>query len=1416
MAPGLLALVSEKHRKSVAGLIRAILWQAGREGFFFFEASSHGRLLRATPWLSGASTNNDMAPGTLTALYSSHQGKLSDKWSSYISIYERLFSELKDKSSRILEIGIQNGGSLEIWAGYFSRATAIVGCDINEACRALTYDDHRIHVVVGDANTDQVEEAVASYSPRFDLIIDDGSHRSGDVIRSFGRYFPRLEDGGLFVVEDLHCSYWAEFEGGLFNPASSMAFFKRLADVVNHEHWGLSETRTVLLESFARTYGATFDEELLGHIHAIEFLNSVCVIRKKTSAENRLGTRVISGQEAIVDSGLLALHGSGPLRSDQLGNAWSKVRPLPEDELAALRVLARDLDAALAARTAELRDARKAALYADIRSNVVQSHVHQLRGKSSEAAREVQQLFEALQTLRTHTSTLESVLNLRQSQVDEILNSTSWRVTKPLRWVGLQKRRVARAAKLLPALSQRAGGFSNLARRGVQVLSESGLRGVRSSIRAVEAEELGLISSPAPDTFNLGSDPFEDIARQIYAGQQAEFAPREIFESINRFEQKPMISVIMPVYKTPVQWLARAIESLQEQFYDNWELCAVDDCSPTADQRKVLEQYARNDPRVRYRMLERNSGIAAASNAGLEMAQGEFIALLDHDDELPGDALFWAVDAINKNPHVDFIYTDECKIDDTSERRLFDFIFKPDWSPEILFNSMLTGHLTVYKKDVVNALGGFRSQYNFSQDYDLALRMAEVAREIVHIERVLYLWRSIPGSAASGGKDFARESNIAALDDALVRRGIQGKAKPLPHANYVEVVVPKAVKVSIVIPSDSFKNLNLALNAILEKTDYPNYEVVVVCNGPLAEQLEEEFRSSPHIGFLPYNKKYNFSDKCNEGARAASGEIVVFYNDDVFPAQADWIEKLIEYLSIAGVGGVSPKLLHEDETIQYAGMISGTPGLCGTAYNNLPREATDSFLSMHKYVRNVSILSGACCALKTEVFWRIGGFDPINTPDGHSDMDLSYKLLEAGYRCVYTPHAVLYHIGNHSWGAKAVKYKADIYALKRWGAYLSKDPNFTDSMKKVLYRDFRFTYKIFASHIDASATYTGPDVLFVSHELSLTGAPRMLLCAAVAVLRGGGFPVVVAPEDGPMRRELEQAGVVVIVDESLCEGHFLFERFARNFDAVVVNTMAVSAVVRQVEAIDDLDVIWWLHEGRALQTVLEAESGIDRTRVRLLCVSEYARAHLPADFRADVLYNGIPDRSGKVQKKPLAERCTFVLAGTVEHRKGQDLFAEAILLLPEDVRASCRFLLTGKLSEQNMPFWSGVRERMGTASALEYLGLLNHSELLDLLASADAVVCCSRDEAFSLVVVEAAMLSKPSIINPNVGVAEILQHKKSCLLFEAENAASLAEQMLAVFHDRGGMSNLGLEARKVYEERFTIDRFSEEFLRLVR
>lgn len=974
-----------------------------------------------------------------------------------------------------------------------------------------------------------------------------------------------------------------------------------------------------------------------------------------------------------------------------------------------------------------------------------------------------------------------------------------------LMWTNLKLRRVKRITNFLFFIMKRNGGAFPLMRKGTNILLQQGVRGLVLKLRTLEVLVLQKIRT----------ENTEEIARGIFAEQQSELSAELAQQMQEGFSVRPLISIIMPVYNTPVQWLRRAVESLQDQYYDHWELCAVDDCSPSDAQQKLLKELASSDVRVRFKFMERNNGISIASNAALEMARGEYVALLDHDDELTPDALFRVVEVINQKPDADFIYSDECKVDDTTSRQLSHFIFKPDWSPELMFNGMLTGHLTVYQKDLVEHVGGFRRQYDFSQDYDLALRAAEAAKRIVHIERLLYLWRSIPGSAAAGGKDFARETNIAALSDALRRRNIPGEAIPLPHANYVCIKLPADPPlVSIVIPSDSLENLRLVLNSIREETDYPHFEVVVVCNGPLADLLAEEFSGWPPLHFTKYDKKYNFSDKCNEGAEASRGEIVVFYNDDVFPMQRDWIERLIEYLWVPGVGAVSPKLLHADDTIQYAGMISGTPGLCGTAYNNVPMDASDPFLTMHRYVRNVSILSGACCALWKDVFLKVGRFDATNTPDGHSDMDLSYKLLEGNYRCVYTPYALLRHIGNHSWGAKPNKYKADIYVLKRWGTLLSKDPYFTASMKRVLYRDFLFKYQIFAEHCNPHDCHTGPDILFVSHELTITGAPRMLLYAASAVRRNGGFPVVVAAADGPMKDELIKAGIVVIVDESIHYNHFLFEGFARNFDIAVVNTIALVDVVRQLSRIPILKTLWWLHEARSLTFELKDLRGVDWTRVSALCVSNYARSFVPPGISVEVLHNGIPDQSIVAAPRDLTDPMTFILSGTIEPRKGQDILVDAVALMPPDIRRQCRFLIIGKLWNEHVNFWKNLMEKMASLPEITYLGSLDHSELLNLVAKSDLVICCSRDEPASLAVAEAAMLSKPVILNNHVGQIEILD-QKSCLVFDPENATSLAEQILIAYKNRDKLPEMGASARHDFEEKMTVLNFETKFMSMI-
>jgi O-antigen biosynthesis protein len=270
---------------------------------------------------------------SLRDLFAEHSGKVSDKWDIYISEYDRLFQPYRDKPVRLLEIGIQNGGSLEIWSKYFPNAKKIVGCDTEPLCRQLSFDDVEIAVVVADANTDEAQHYILEHSSSFDIMIDDGSHKSSDIIKSFVRYFSYLKDGGLYVAEDLHCSYWLDFEGGLYQPYSSIAFFKKLADTINHEHWGNEQSRTELLRIFTNEFSLPPSEAMLEHIHSIEFINSICVVRKKIPSENKLGKRLIVGKIASVWESAATFNGTNSTPENQHKNKWSIPEATSEEAL---------------------------------------------------------------------------------------------------------------------------------------------------------------------------------------------------------------------------------------------------------------------------------------------------------------------------------------------------------------------------------------------------------------------------------------------------------------------------------------------------------------------------------------------------------------------------------------------------------------------------------------------------------------------------------------------------------------------------------------------------------------------------------------------------------------------------------------------------------------------------------------------------------------------------------------------------------------------------------------------------------------------------------------------------------------------------------------------------------------------------
>lgn len=392
--------------------------------------------------------NQELAKQTLADLYAAHQGKVSDKWTIYLEIYEEIFRPYRASSLRLLEIGIQNGGSLEIWGRYFEAAVALVGCDINVACEHLRYDDPRIHVVVGDANTDEAERAIALNANRFDIIVDDGSHRSDDIIRSFARYFPRLELGGVFVVEDLHCSYWQEFEGGLVDPWSSISFLKRLADVVNHEHWGVPYCRAEILRSFECRYGVVLNEQDLAEIHSIEFFNSVCVIRKRARADNELGRRVVAGQDAITAAEeLMAQRGALIVPATQNANVWSVLPPLPEEELLSLRshrdsllqaegewrAEAERLNDSISLKNQQLHEAQQETQH-------IQQQLHHLRQESQQTQEQLHQarqeghrIQHQLQDAQTQVEDRNARLAALEKEIQALRSSTSWRVTSPMR-----------------------------------------------------------------------------------------------------------------------------------------------------------------------------------------------------------------------------------------------------------------------------------------------------------------------------------------------------------------------------------------------------------------------------------------------------------------------------------------------------------------------------------------------------------------------------------------------------------------------------------------------------------------------------------------------------------------------------------------------------------------------------------------------------------------------------------------------------------------------------------------------------------------------------------------------------------------------------------------------------------------------
>ncbi len=526
------------------------------------------------------------------------------------------------------------------------------------------------------------------------------------------------------------------------------------------------------------------------------------------------------------------------------------------------------------------------------------------------------------------------------------------------------------------------------------------------------------------------------------------------YEEVNlQFQYRPLISILLPVYNPPIDFFIQAIESVTKQIYSNWELCIADDFSTDPRVKSVLEEYALKDKRIKVVYRPLNGHISESSNTCLSIASGEFIGLLDQDDLLSPDALFSNVKALNENPGIEMIYSDEDKINEQNER--FSPFFKPDWSPETLLARNYICHFLVLRTSIVQQISGFRKGYEGSQDYDLILRFTEVTKKVHHIPKILYHWRTHLNSTSysASAKSYATIAGEKALVDALERRKQSARVIPidnLPGNFKLEYEIKGNPLVSIIIPSkNQYLFVKNCLDSIFKKTTYSNFEIVFVDNGsedPKVKELLRGWEKNEPSRFqnLSLDIPFNFSKLIQFGREKARGDYLLLLNNDTEIISPNWIESMLGHAQLPEIGAVGCRLIYKDKSIQHAGVFLGVAGIANHLLQGEYYNSNRHFCYL-KVMNNVSAITGACLMVAKSKFDMVSGLDQELTV-AFNDIDFCLKLLPKGFRNLYIPDAILYHFESKSRGKdsgfeKNQRLQRESQLMRdRWGKLIQNDP----------------------------------------------------------------------------------------------------------------------------------------------------------------------------------------------------------------------------------------------------------------------------------------------------------------------------------------------------------------------------------------
>jgi O-antigen biosynthesis protein len=930
----------------------------------------------------------------------------------------------------------------------------------------------------------------------------------------------------------------------------------------------------------------------------------------------------------------------------------------------------------------------------------------------------------------------------------------------------------------------------------------------------------------------------------------------------------PLISVVVPAYNTPARYLNELLDSLRRQLYPRWELCIADDASPQPHVREILEAAARADPRIKPVFRPDNGHIARATNSALEVATGEFVALLDHDDLLPDDSLLHVARAIVEHPTVGYLYTDEDKIDDQGRR--FDPQFKGAWSRAMALTHNYTHHLSLIRRSLVIRVGGLRPECNGAQDIDLFLRCWELLedRDILHVPHLGYHWRAHAESTATRGdqKGYLFDAARRGIAEALARQG--RRAEPfLPrlaedyalclHQLRWSADLLRENPVTIVIPTkDRADLLGPCLDAIARTTPRDSVSVVVVDDGstapdalallaalPARPDLRAEVVRAPASG-----EGFNYSRLVNLGTARATTPLVLHLNNDVTALEPGWLEDMVGWMSLTGTGVVGAKLLYPDGTVNHAGISLGREdGLPHVLFERQPADDLGTQFLPH-VARHVVAVTGACLLTRTDLYRQLGGFDEVELAVAYNDVDYCLRAAAAGWATVFTPQAVLQHVGSATRG-RAYAEAEHVAYLRRHGTH--RDPYHSEAL------DFPPRHLPLNPYFQPAAHAARPfHALVFTHNLNLEGAPIFIfeLARHLAALPGVKVTVV-APTDGPLRARYAAEGLPVeIWDVAALTGAAapaVFNKALQAFapppvaaaaDVFVANTL-LSWWVGPLAARLEKAVAFYLHESSPVARFFAAalpppmhalvEAALTGA-TRVIFTARATRAiheslntgdnfrTVPSwvDFDRIEAFRAAHDRLDLRRRHGLDPDAIIVVnIGSICERKGQHIFIRGLDLLRPELAAR----YPGRKIQWVMV---GAREGLYMETLREDIQLMGLQEVVifpetpaiyDFYHLADLLVCTSFEESFPRVLLE-AMVFGPRIVSTDVnGIAEMLTHSDEAWLVPAGDPHKLAAALRGALDQHvAGDTKMMSMARARAARHYHHARVLHQHLRLVR